>query len=117
MVAKPKPTKKAKKANNPPINKESILARRHNLLCDCGCGQEGHDLHHCFIGRKKGYPELDDERNLVLVNHAEHISRAFDNKKWRVKFWKVQCERYGIDEMLDWIRIIPEKMLSRMDWI
>lgn len=113
---KPKPGAKPKKEKNPPINKASIIFKR-SKLCDCGCQSVGHDLHHCFIGRKKGVAILDDERNLVLVNHYQHIARAFDNLAWRRKFWKVQCERYGEKSMLEWVALIPEKMKSRVDWL
>lgn len=113
----PKPQRRAKKPNNPRIEKERILSGRASLSCDCGCGKPGHDLHHCFIGRRKGYPVLDDERNLVLVNHDEHIARKFDNVYWRRVFWKKQISRYGREDMYEWVFGIPEKMLDRVDWL
>ena len=115
--AKPKPEKQAKKQANPKINKREILSRRWTTLCDCGCGKQGHDLHHAFIGRKKGVVELDDERNLVLVNHDEHIARTFDNLEWRKKFWKVQLKRYGLSRMEAWITELPVKLENRIDWL
>jgi hypothetical protein len=117
ITPKPKPKKRAKKQNNPPIDKEAILAGRKGRMCDCGCGKPGHDLHHCFIGRRKGYPILDDERNIVLVNHDEHIARKFDNLEWRRKFWRVQFFRYGKEKMYDWIIALPAKFEYRIDWL
>ena len=115
--SKPKPAPKPKKLNNPKIDKAAILSRRNSRLCDCGCGKEGHDLHHAFIGRKKGYVILDDERNLVLVNHDEHIARKFDNQEWRKKFWIRQLRRYGLSRMSDWLMELPVKFDNRIDWL
>lgn len=87
-------------------------------FCACGCGQPAHDRHHGLIGRRKGYPVLDDERNLIPVNHWEHINRKFDNQFWRRKFWKRQVEIYGLPAMMEWIDAIPEKMKkTRLDFL
>ena len=120
--SKPKPAPKPKKPNNPKIDKAAILAKRKDgwwKCCDCGCFKNGHDLHHAFIGRKKGYPILDDERNLVLVNHDEHIARTFDTQRWRKRFWMVQTARYGLPAMLEWIDAVLAAGLdrSRIDWL
>lgn len=116
IYGKPKPSRKPDKQQSAPINKMSIIAKR-SRLCDCGCKSTGHDLHHCFLGRRKGVAILDDERNLVLVNHLQHVARMFDNRTWRIKFWQVQCKRYGEKAMLEWVSKIPAKMRSRIDWI
>jgi len=115
-LGKPKPERKAKKQASPPIDKLDIISRR-GYTCDCDCGQQGHDLHHAFIGRHKGVAILDDERNLVLVNHAEHIARTFDNLFYRKWFWGIQVARYGKKSMMEWVALIPEKMKSRIDWL
>ena len=120
MKPYPKPVSKPKKAKNAPIDKLDILTRR-GMLCDCGCGQQAHDLHHCFIRRRKGYPVLDDERNLVFVNADEHRPpvKKFDVQIWRVFFWEVQCVRYGEKSMLEWIDAVLASGLdrSRIDWL
>jgi hypothetical protein len=100
--------------------KREILDER-GTACECGCWQQGHDLHHCFIhnmkqGGKTKYPILNDPRNLVLVNHDEHIARKFDNIEWRKYFWEVQVDRYGYDKMMEWVNALPDKIKSRMDW-
>ncbi len=114
----PKPVKQAKRAKNPPIDKAAILLHRRKI-CDCGCKKYGNDLHHCFIGRMKGYPILDDERNLVLVEHNEHVARKFDNLKWRKHFWVIQCWRFGHPAMMEWIDAVLAAGLdkSRIDWL
>ena len=87
-------------------------------MCACGCGQRGHDLHHALISRLRRFPELDTVENLVLVNHAEHISRKFDNVEWRKKFWQLQCKRYGLEHMEEWIENLPAKLdRGRIDFI
>lgn len=122
ILGKPKPGPKAKKQANPPIDKEAYLLRRYGIVsvnpyCRCGCGKDGSDLHHAFIGRKKGCPVLDDDRNLVLVNHNEHIARKFDTRDYRIRFWKMQCAFYGQPAMMEWVNSLPEKMRDRIDWL
>jgi len=119
-LGKPKPERKAKKQANPKIDKAAILAKRNGwMACDCGCMHNGHDLHHAFIGRMKGYPILDDERNLVLVEHSEHIARKFDNKEWRYHFWLRQVHRFGHPAMMEWVDAVLAAGLdkSRIDWL
>ena len=120
VIGKPKPEPRKKKQANPPIDKQAWLNEHYpsgDYRCECGCRQTGHDLHHAFIGRKKGYPILDDERNLVLVNHREHISRKFDNRYWRKFFWDLQRLCYGESAMMEWVNSLPEKMRDRIDWL
>lgn len=85
--------------------------------CECGCGEIGSDLHHVFIGRRKRFPELDCEENLVIVNHMQHLARKFDNKQWREYFWQVQVDRFGYDHMMEWVSSLPAKIRPRMDFI
>ena len=92
-----------------------------NFLCMCGCGGLGHDLHHAFIHNikhkgKSKYPELNDQRNLVWVNHWEHINRKFDTFEWRNKFWHIQCKRYGEKHMQEWLDSLPAKLDNRKDF-
>lgn len=84
--------------------------------CQCGCGQKAHDAHHCFLPNLARI-DTNDERNLVLVNHLEHVSRKFDNRKWKLYFWHRQVERYGEDMMLDWLKSIPKKYHHRFDFL
>ena len=120
MKPYPKSVSKAKKQKNPPIDKLDIITRR-GMFCDCGCGEQAHDLHHCFIRRRKGYPILDDERNLVYVNADEHRPpvNKFNNVQWRRIFWFIQCGRYGTVAMLEWVDAVTGSGLdkSRIDWL
>ena len=87
-------------------------------MCACGCGQRGHDLHHALFSRLKRFPYLDADENLVLVNHDEHIARKFDNVEWRKKFWALQCKRFGLEHMEEWIESLPKKLdRSRIDFV
>jgi len=103
------------------ILKQELLEKRGGF-CECGCGKQGHDAHHAFIHhiKRKGktkYKELNDPRNLIIVNHDEHINRKFDTRAWRIKFWKIQVNRYGEDSMMEWLNSLPEKIKPRMDFI
>jgi len=99
------------------MKKEELVRVRGNF-CQCGCGLWGHDLHHCLIHRMKRYAEwLDDERNLVLVNHKEHISRKFDTLEWRKVFWLIQVKRYGEPSMMEWVNSLPDKLRHRLDFM
>ena len=99
------------------------IMNERGWLCECGCRQQGHDLHHGLIHniKKNGvskYPILNDKRNLFLVNHWQHTARMFDTQEWRKYFWKMQIKRYGEAAMLDWIENLPSKLKStRLDFI
>jgi hypothetical protein len=59
------------------------LAQVRGPYCECGCNDFAHERHHCLIpqinkGGKVKYPILDDERNLVLVNH--HTRKKTNSK-------------------------------------
>ena len=91
------------------------LMQKRGWLCECGCGQRGHDLHHALIGRHKRFARwLDVEQNLILVNHEEHIARKFDGLFWRKRFYALQAQRY---DMRSWISSLPDKLRHRIDFI
>lgn len=101
----------------------SELQDKRGYFCECGCGQQNHDRHHCLIPQinKKGKTKwaiLDEEENLVLVNHWEHTDlRKFDNLEWRRYFWKRQCDRYGKEHMQAWVASLPSKLRHRLDFM
>ena len=99
------------------FDKLEIIQRR-GYLCECGCGLAGQDAHHCFIPNLKRFSEyVNDERNIMIVNHDQHVSRKFDNLAWKKKFWKRQVLRYGQPAMDAWIESLPAKMKHRIDWL
>lgn len=88
------------------------------MKCMCGCGKNGHHWHHALIHRMKRFSEhLDDPRNLVYVNAEEHISRTFDNQRWKKIFYLKNVERFGQDAMDEWIKSLPEKLKYRLDFL
>ncbi|MFA6176339.1 MAG: hypothetical protein WC765_07155 [Phycisphaerae bacterium] len=99
------------------------LAETRGYLCACGCGQPAHDRHHGLIIQitKKGktkYPILDDERNLFLVNHHEHVNcKKFNTMEWTLFFWEQHCKLYGPEKMQEWRNAVPAKLQSRLDFI
>ena len=93
-----------------PYNKADLFAER-GQYCDCGCGLYSHDAHHAFVPNLKRFSEyVNDPRNIILVNHDQHISRMFDNAEWRLKFWKRNVLRFGAEAMEDFRRSAPAKM-------
>jgi hypothetical protein len=103
------------------------LAQVRGPYCECGCNDFAHERHHCLIpqinkGGKVKYPILDDERNLVLVNHHEHTEEnKFKGEKWAAFFWKRQVKRYGIDAMMEWLdevhRQAPKLAKERFNFV
>lgn len=99
------------------FDKAKLYSER-GQFCDCGCGQHSHDAHHALVPNLKRFKDFcNDERNIILVNHDEHISRKFDNHEWRVKFWKRQVLRYGYKAMMEWVNSCPPKLKHRIDFI
>ena len=64
------------------------------------CGEEATDLHHALIGRMKGKPELNVEENAQLLCKKCHSNVG--GYAERCEFWKVQCERYGVEHIKAW---------------
>lgn len=97
--------------------KQKIIDER-GPLCESGSGKIGHDLHHCLFRRQKRFAaHLDVPENLMLVNHYDHIDGKFDTFGWRVKFWEIQCRRYGLEHMEAWILSLPPKLvMCEMDF-
>jgi len=85
--------------------------------CESGSGKLAHDAHHCLIGRRKRFPELDCPENIALVNHDDHILGKFDTLEWRRYFWKRQCDRYGEKHMMEWVNSLPVKLSNRLDFL
>jgi hypothetical protein len=94
--------------------KSEYPPKPRNALCACGCGKKGEDWHHCFFGRRIDFPELNDPRNLVLVNHAEHIDGMFDTWEWKRIFWMQKRKEYGNLQMLQWLFRLPQKLSWRV---
>lgn len=100
------------------FDKAQLLAER-GQYCECGCSLFCHDAHHAFVPNLKRFSEwVNDPRNIILVNHEQHISRMFDCPEWRLKLWKRQELRYGKDKMQEWLDAAPAKLdKSRLSFI
>ncbi len=79
---------------------------------DCErCGEPGSQLHHGIIGNKKRFKkELFCKENLFVSCATCNVSRVMDNEKWRQRFWRIQCDRYGEFHMLEWLGNLPFKI-------
>lgn len=97
------------------FDKHKLFLLRGNK-CECGCNQQAQDAHHCFLPNLARV-DTNDARNIMLVNHQEHIARKFDNREWKLFFWHRQVARYGEDMMLEWLNTIPKKFRHRLDFL
>jgi len=90
------------------------VIRERGRKCFCGCGAAGEDAHHCLVPDLSRFrPWVTDERNMAIVNHDEHVAeKKFDNPEWRNKFWKMNCDYYGTEAMLEWVASAPPKLHS-----
>ncbi len=85
------------------------LADKRGWACEiCGRATVYLERHHCLVHRRKGHPELDDERDIQLVCARCHhtVANSFENKR---AFWAKQLERYGDKNMREWYASLPTK--------
>ena len=88
------------------------LRQKRGHLCEWCHKREGVERHHVFIhNSKRFHDELTVEENLMLACSYCHtgvcVLNGLDVRQW---FWGVQCERYGIGHMLDWLGDLPDKL-------
>ena len=95
------------------------LIQQRGQICACGCGGFASDAHHCCLPNLKRFAEyVNDERNIALVSHAEHVGlRKFDNQHWRREFYNQNVKRYGQEAMDAWINSLPAKLKYRLDFL
>jgi len=79
------------------------LLNERGKLCEWCHNYKWTDLHHGIIHRMEGHPELDCKENFMCVCRKCHSSGDLDSKKFKVKFWKTQCVRYGKEHMENWL--------------
>jgi len=90
-----------------------LMQERNNSLCEC-CGvTPAEEAHHCLYRRdlknKAAGKVLNETYNLQLVCKECH-SRVAKHHANKVRFWRMQCARYGKDRMLDWHKRLPYKV-------
>ena len=87
------------------------LFERRGWYCEYCHLRRATQKHHALFGRMKRYPELDAEENMMIVCPDCHTGKELlDTQEVREWFWKIQCERYGLDHMLAWIKSLPLKV-------
>lgn len=86
------------------------LREKRGHSCEWCHKREGCQRHHALLRRDKRFPELDDEKNLILVCIECHYTGAVDSKEARRIFWNRLCERYSELAMLDWLESLPLKV-------
>ena len=84
-----------------------LAPKRGGLRCEiCGRYTVYLERHHCLVHRRKGHPELDDERNIQLVCKRCHetVANSFENRR---AFWAIQLTRYP--DMREWYASLPTR--------
>ena len=92
-----------------------LIKERNRVLCEVCNIRPAQEAHHCLYIRKRGkrpVPQLDMDENLQLVCKKCHSveAKTFENK---VRFWHIQCERYGHEHMVEWHVGLPIKQKER----
>lgn len=97
------------------------LRRERGSLCEW-CGErEAIERHHALIHDiKRWHDILTVKENIMQVcdvcHRGECVLNGYDV---RVKFWQMQCKRYGVDHMLEWVASLPVKLMysRRIDFV
>ena len=92
----------------------SALKAKRGPMCEWCKAEKAIHRHHCLIHGMKGHPELDDERNLMLVGQRCHIDEGLVNNYFvRVWFWAEQLKRYP--DLREWYAGLPLKSKEYFD--
>jgi len=93
-----------------------LIEERGNL-CEC-CGiRQGTEAHHALYYKDnknlRAKKLLDMTYNLILVCERCHSCKAKTHQS-KVRFWEIQCARYGHDVMVAWHNKIPYKQENKV---
>ena len=101
-------------SNHDEMFKQDLIERR-GWMCQWCKIRPATDLHHALIGRMKGHPELDCEENYMTACAKCHTGdELLDTQEVKIWFWNVQCQRYGLDHMQEWVKSLPLKVKPAM---
>jgi len=93
-----------------------LMNERGTMFCEVCNSAPGEEGHHCLYIKdnknKKAKKLLDLTYNLQLVCHACHAGPAKTHEN-KVRFWNMQCKRYGREVMLKWHMDLPYKIKER----
>ena len=89
-----------------------LMQERGITTCEVdGCDRPGVQGHHCLYRKDKRYPELNVSENFQLVCYiCHHVTGAADSWENRLRFWGLQCDRFGHDHMVAWHNALPLKV-------
>jgi hypothetical protein len=97
------------------------LRRERGALCEWCHKRQAEQRHHALIpSLKRWYDILTVPENLMQACAYCHtgicVLDAWEVKRW---FWGVQCKRYGVDHMTDWVESLPDKLKvsGRLDFV
>lgn len=85
--------------------KFDLLEERGRQCELCGKVSAVLDLDHAIVSKKKGHPELDDEKNYIVLCRNCHFNKkkGWEYIKWA---WRVNCARYGRLTMIEWLKSV-----------
>jgi hypothetical protein len=97
------------------------LRRERGPLCEYCHKREAEQRHHALIPSiKRWYEILTVPENLMQACAYCHtgicVLDSYEVRQW---FWGVQCKRYGVDHMEDWVHSLPDKLRisGRLDFV
>lgn len=89
------------------------LISKRGSSCEWCKSRRATERHHIFCHRCKGRPELDDERNIMIVCNHCHSSGKVSNRFAREWFWMIQSERYP--DLMQWYSALDLKVKELFD--
>lgn len=97
------------------------LRTERGPLCEYCKERQAEQRHHCLVpDRKRFHEEVTVKENLMAVCAYCHTGICvLDRREVRIWFYDVQCNRYGVDHMEDWLKSLPAKLWisGRIDFI
>jgi hypothetical protein len=97
------------------------LRRERGPLCEWCHKRPAEQRHHALIPSiKRWYDILTVPENIMQACAYCHtgicVLDGWEVRRW---FWGVQCKRYGVDHMTDWVHSLPDKLRisGRLDFV
>ncbi len=98
--------------------KNEIIKKR-GYRCEVCDSTDNLQLNHFLFGRRvikgKRMKELDDERNFRVECARCHMEKRRATHEDKVDFWRLQCQRYGRENMIQWLQSIPIKAREKYE--
>jgi hypothetical protein len=97
------------------------LRRERGPLCEWCHKRPAEQRHHALVpDLRRWHEELTVKENIMQACAYCHtgicVLDSYEVRQW---FWGVQCKRYGVDHMTDWVHSLPDKLRisGRLDFV